>query len=124
VLTPESVSSRFSITSACHDAALLAACLPWKVVESDRPHGRVDFFVTVFDLGLGRDRRVDDHLERATDALFRERDTLERLEAECGYALWVQLRSRAKEVVAAVPERIASRLAYLRVELQLRIDRP
>lgn len=121
MVTPQSVRSRFSVASPEHGAERLGRLLPWKIVSSDQPHGPVDYFVTVFDLRLGSDRRVDRHLERATNALFEQRVALRRLGAECRYALWVRLRSSAREIAADVPDEIASSLAGLRVGLHLRI---
>lgn len=119
--TVESVVSRLSVASPRYGVEALAALLPWKVVESNQPHDRVEFFVTVFDLGLGRHGRVDRHLEHATEELFKERSAIEAISAECRFALWVRLRSPGTEAVADVPEHLVSRLAYLRVGLQFQI---
>jgi hypothetical protein len=119
--TIESVVSRFSVVSPRHGVEPLSALLPWKVVESDQPHDRVEFFVTVFDLGVGRHGRFDRHLERATEELFKERNAIEAISAECRFALWVRLRSPGSEAVADLPDHLVSRLAYLRIGLQLQI---
>jgi hypothetical protein len=121
--TAESVESRFYVVSQRHGVEDLSALLPWRVVESDKPHGRVDFFVTVFDPGAGRHDRVDVHLEHATEEIIKQKGAIEQFSLECKYTLWLRLRSPAKEVFVDVPAYIVSRLAYLRIGLHVQISR-
>ncbi len=119
----DNVTSVLSVSSKRLNVDLLSHYLPWKIVEATKPNEKVDYFVTVFDLGIGHDDRVDRHLERATEELFKKLIDLEQLLDECKYTLWLRYRFSSIDGGAAnIAPVISSRLAHLRIELILHLN--
>lgn len=116
------VRSSFSVSSKTLDAKQLSRYLPWEVVEAVNPHDKIDFFLSVFDLGVGQHDRVDRHLEKATEELLKKAVDLEKLMQDCQYTLWVQYRFTENEGAINVPYLLSSRLAHLQVELVFHLN--
>jgi hypothetical protein len=91
------VRSVFSISSRQFDAVFLTEHFPWRVIEASSPVGKVDYYVTSFDLGIGEHDRVDYHLIAAKTEMLKHESELESLCGDCNYALWIKYRFPAKE---------------------------
>lgn len=113
------VSSSFSISSAKFDAEFLKDRFPWPVVESSAypPSGKADFYVTVFDLGVGEHKRTDKHLVAAKAAMLQQESEFAALSDDCKYALWVTYRFSSKDGAININPSVSSALGLLNVEL-------
>jgi hypothetical protein len=113
------VTSRFSISSTRFDSKYLKEIFPWSVLESSTLASRkkVGFHVTVFDLGIGKHVRIDQHLTVAKTALLKHESELNSLFGECKFALWITYWFPPKDGAINVSDSISAALGLLRVEL-------
>lgn len=90
---------------------------PWEIVDRQPPGEQVSAHITIFDLGLGNDERVDHHLHRVTSRLLGHLTDLEALRGECAFVIWIRYRFPATEGAANLSPALLSRLSLLQVEL-------
>jgi hypothetical protein len=115
------VTSRLSILSSKLDAAFLGEQFPWRVIEATAPNDKLEFFCTLFDLGVGQHDRVDNHLAAVKRAMLAHELNFDVFSGDCKYVLWISYQFPMEEGAFNVYPSVSAAFALLRVELVFRL---
>ena len=119
---PENVCSRFSIASKNLDSAYLSHHFSWRVTEAIKANEEVDYNITAYDLGVGNDTRVYEHLNAAKQALLAKETELGKLSGDCSYALWVYYDFSKGDGAFNLDSRVMAAFAFLRVDIVFHLN--
>jgi hypothetical protein len=78
--------------------------------------------ITVYDLGVAAQDRVDHHLRAVKTALLSQEPTLVALQSDCSYALWIYYSFPPGEGAINLPPAILTAFGHLRVEIILLLN--
>jgi len=119
----QSIISSFSIASVRLGADYLTKNFPWRGTET-MPHEKLDYHVTMFDLGIGEHERVDDHVRAAKAELLVHEAELDVLHHDCSWAIWLHRPFIEREATIDVSPSMSGALALMRVALMIRLKAP